>query len=381
LGQTHPFNSNLRLSFTNKLPLHLCLMWLVRLSGHFETNWWNIISSSINFSVTNWHLDIAYIIMTFVYLVHLVIILLKLLKCSLSESNFINSVQDATNFNPQCHIHILMQVPFHHSLTLKNPSTIRTLSKNSDQNKKNLSIQNSSISVVQIRGINCIYGILLQIHKFPTSNSTINRKNDILKPFQSIPFEFIDDHFLSIKGLQGYPCCAIYRITYMIIFTRISPKHFSAFEGAFTPSVYLLYKAGFVLLLDADFIETTKPISKPITHIFCLYCIPSPPLIRSGFNISLKSLSHHVEYIQNETEKEFVGFSYFAQSIAKTALPHPLKMSSLIYHANLLKLNGSIWIFFCRIQLCKIRTIPTSTAQKGVRLMGRFCRCQDRTLL
>jgi len=123
----------------------------------------------------------------------------------LQDSVFIYSVHEAVNCNPECHFHILLQNVFAHLLQLKNPSTFRKLTENGTENQVRLLQNNSSISVMNVRGINCVYLILFQVSKTERTRNQVTKNHvannvDQTQVFKFIPFWEIDRNFLIIKS-------------------------------------------------------------------------------------------------------------------------------------------------------------------------------------
>jgi len=82
--------------------------------------------------------------------------------CGFPKSEFLKSLEDVIQFNSHCHIILLLQQPFSCKLLIRSPSTIQTFSF-PNPIEPIFATKDESIYVTRIKGINCIYAIVVQV--------------------------------------------------------------------------------------------------------------------------------------------------------------------------------------------------------------------------
>jgi len=253
------------------------------------------------------------------------IFLLTLVKRSSQESTFLNSVHEAINYNSECHIHIVLQEPFYYPLHIKNPSTIRLLTTSVSDNHKSLYSKNSSISVLHVRGIKCIYLIAIQTRKV----SIVDVR------FEFFPLYAIHQQFLNHKSVDLK--FDINKMTYTVIFLTITSSDLLQFLKEFTwfsLHVRFYWKNGYVLISDSDFYDVGSNGSKNITHLTCIECSINSKYVISNANFELKSLRKFANYITKVNERsygiiEIYQIYPFLEMVKKTKELHPIVVSKI----------------------------------------------------
>jgi len=266
---------------------------------------------------------------------------LILVKSCFQESIFINSVHDVVNYNSECHIHLLLQAPFYFTIVLKNPLTIRLLDESKIQNEDSLLQDNSTISIENVRGINCIYFIFLQPYK--QTNLTAGLQNldtNYYKPV-SIPLFNIAGMFFGIKDrLDGSDIFVSIteKISHMIIFTRLISIELPPFVYLFLETkTHVSNKIGFVLLSDSDFEEKNSNASKSITHLICRPCVSEPLHTLSDTIFNLRYLKNFLDHFKTVNERHFQILTSSKIVQALMTLPNTKEMHPMVASKHLTK--------------------------------------------
>jgi len=278
-----------------------------------------------------------YEIVTFIFMIFL--------KSCFQESAFINSVHDVVNYNSECHIHILLQAPFYFPIYIKNPLTIRLLSKVRSENVNSLLQDNSTLSIVNVRGIHCIYFVLLQPHKktsgIVSSRQSLDRSDaenyTPVSNFGSIPFFNIFSRFFGIKDrlneFDGF-LSMTGKISQVIIFTRLNNTDLPGLAKILHQTNHeVSRKVGFVLLSDSDFELKNSQASKKITHLMCHNCFSKQlDSTISDKTFILSSLNSFVDYLQSVNERRFLIYTskkivLSLMTVGDTKKTHPMVVS------------------------------------------------------
>jgi len=94
---------------------------------------------------------------------------------SFAQSTFLKAVHEVINFNSDCHIFLILQQPFMYNVEIKSPLSIQTFEnpKGSINNNMTLRLkQNPPISVMNIKGIHCIYAVVIRVQPESQGNYT-----------------------------------------------------------------------------------------------------------------------------------------------------------------------------------------------------------------
>jgi len=214
-------------------------------------------------------------------------------------------------------------------MLINNPLAILLLSKNRSDNENSLRHEKSSISVLKIRGINCVYFILLPIHK--KLNATIDTltvqridpsNDERAVPFYPIPFNEIFIRFLGLM-ISGEFLSLSDKISYMIIFTRLNHTELPVLRYLLQRSNYVISKKVSCVLLSKSDFEQSNP--KNFSKSVILY----------GVHFNLKSLKNFIDYYIKVNERHFLFYTYIkiiqsVMQLQKIKKSHPLIVSRTI---------------------------------------------------
>jgi len=200
-----------------------------------------------------------------------------------SESVFIKSLHDVVNFNSECHILLFIKEHFPYNIQIKNPSTIKTLNHYIKYKSRYQKRVDPFVSVTTIKGMNCIYAIL--VHIWDKTSSSL--KNDDITPSVFAIRRYFEPDLLTqrwheSKGIYVNP------MLHLFLFTTVNLSFFQDDESDLNRKLDFITKIGIVLFNELDFQEDFEPSSsKVMEHYMCYYCPPksSETAIRCQFFI------------------------------------------------------------------------------------------------
>jgi len=192
---------------------------------------------------------------------------------SYSESVFIKSLQDVINFNSECHILLFIKQPFTYNIQIQAPSTIKTLNGKQKVKRTEKNRINSFISVMTIKGIDCVYAILVRVPERPldkTNSSSEKRHHsdffDILTSAQAVKCGISE--LLSFKLGNNYKPIDVNPMTHLLLFTAETRTYFQKHETELMKRIKFIMKIGIVLLEEQHFQDDHKPCSSKAMETF-----------------------------------------------------------------------------------------------------------------
>jgi len=252
-----------------------------------------------------------------IILTRLLFVFSSLIKCTFTESTFLNSLHEVINFNSDCHITLLLHQTFAHDIEIQSPVSIRSYTSFRDETSRLPVKSNPPISVTRIRGIYCIYAIIVHIlSETPKSQMS----------YQSVSQNFTRDsvytgnysveetstifqlgkRFFEIQLQQQRIAFLINRMTTLILLTDVQLSFLQKIEEDFIYYHKYFKKFGIVLFSPSDLKVTNKPFKKFIENYVCYNCAESPPFLQSKVKFGLQHLSRFDNYLAKVNDKHLI---------------------------------------------------------------------------
>jgi len=267
------------------------------------------------------YLNSIYVQLKMMYFPALSIVLFTLFSkthCVFPKSVFLKSLEDVIKFNSHCHIILLLQQPFKYQPLIHSPSTILTFTNRMEERDSRRKKKDNSIHVTRIKGINCIYAIVVQVK--PETPGFQNRTTEQLFYYGGLNLASfhgswsnvsrISYTFFTVQYKKRFDIFYINRMTHVVWFTTAKLPFLHETEGELIKYFGRLKKVGIVLLEKSHFKDNRNhgggSETKCIKNYLCSHCAQSPPHLQPHVNFSLNNLSRFEEFLKMENDKQFV---------------------------------------------------------------------------